>query len=110
MARGGSPLSNLIYTIPALRDISSAARYLVTQTKEEKYGDELVAALKEACVLIAENPLIGQEHHSYALRSFPVRRYRIFYRVHEDAVEIIRVLHQRRNLDKPLRRWRRPRA
>jgi len=55
--------------------------------------------------LIAEIPSIGIEHAEYGLRSFPVKSYRIYYEIQESRVRIIRVLHQRQNADRILRRW-----
>jgi len=55
--------------------------------------------------LIAEIPSIGIEHADLGLRSFPVKSYRIYYEVQESKVEIVRVLHQRRNAHRIFRRW-----
>jgi toxin ParE1/3/4 len=57
------------------------------------------------CRRLADTPFIGREHPSYRLRSFPVRRYVIYYRVTEEQVEILRVLHERRDHSRALRRW-----
>jgi plasmid stabilization system protein ParE len=54
-------------------------------------------------------PLIGIEHAEFGLHSFPVRSYRIYYEIQERRVEIIRVLHQRRNAQRILQRWQKRR-
>lgn len=64
-------------------------------------AQQFVAGLRERCSLIATQPEIGRLHSELpgALRSFPFGNYLVMYRVHEDAVQIIRVLHGARDLE-----------
>jgi toxin ParE1/3/4 len=63
-------------------------------------ADKLVLGLAETCALLARRPEIGRTRPDLGpdLRSFTHRHYLILYRVTEDAVEIIRIVHGARNL------------
>ena len=67
------------------------------------FTSELVAA----CLAIADVPFgwpTVPEHERSGLRRKPFRQYLIFYRVQIDHVEIIRVLHGRRDIGRLLPR------
>ena len=63
-------------------------------------GDSFLDRLYDAFVSLAHAPRIGAARFQFAdeLRMFPVREYLIFYRPIDDGVEIVRVLHGRRNI------------
>ena len=50
----------------------------------------VLARIREKCELIASQPEIGQRRPEFPgdYRSFPVQRWVIFYRIHDDIVEI----------------------
>jgi len=61
-----------------------------------------IATIKRAELdLLATQPLMGRVRDELlvGLRSFPFGRYVIFYMVVEDGVDVVRVLHSRRDLD-----------
>ena len=49
---------------------------------------------------LALTPMIGrsEEEYPHGLRSFPVGKYLIFYRVIEDGIELARLLHAARDI------------
>ncbi|HXG82471.1 MAG TPA: type II toxin-antitoxin system RelE/ParE family toxin [Pyrinomonadaceae bacterium] len=51
--------------------------------------------------LLAENPTLGRARHDYfvELRSFPHKKYVIFYFPIKDGVEIYRIVHSARNIE-----------
>lgn len=110
MARGGGhgPALKLQYAPAAVRDVRAEARYLFRVTRVERYGDALVRAIEAACDRLAWNPRLGREHPLFALSFFALERHTIYYQVVDDTLQVIRVLHQRRDHQKLLRRWRRP--
>ena len=63
-------------------------------------ADRWVDKLDEKLRLIATQPLMGRARHELAadLRSFPFGRYVIFYRPANTGVQVLRVLHQSRDL------------
>jgi toxin ParE1/3/4 len=56
--------------------------------------------------LLAEFPGLGQprEELSRSLRSFPIGDYLLFYRPRKDSIQLIRVLHGRRDLRNQFRK------
>jgi len=63
-------------------------------------ADRFIDLLTEKCELLAESPQIGRrrEELSPRLRSFPVGRYVIFYRIAERGIEVARILSSYRDL------------
>lgn len=63
-------------------------------------ADRLLDEINEKCELIAEFPGMGRRRDELgaSLRSFPVGSHVIFYRVREDGIEVIRVLHGARDI------------
>ena len=61
----------------------------------------VLARIREKCELIASQPEIGQRRPEFPgdYRSFPVQRWVIFYRIHDDSVEIHRVIDGARDID-----------
>ena len=61
--------------------------------------------LVTACLAIADAPLgwtLIPRYERLGLRRKSYRQYLIFYRVHPDRIEIVRVLHGRRDVDRIL--------
>jgi toxin ParE1/3/4 len=65
-------------------------------------ADRVLTRLYEAFVSLSLSPRIGVRRAYFGpnLRMFPVFDYLIFYRPMDDGVEIVRVLHGRRNITK----------
>lgn len=63
-------------------------------------ADRFVDLLTEKCEFLAASPEIGRrrEELSPRLRSFPVGRYVIFYRIAERGIEVARILSAYRDL------------
>jgi toxin ParE1/3/4 len=68
--------------------------------EHKKTTSALVRLIEERCRLIAEFPESGKsrEELSPGLRSVVVDSYLIFYRNPDDLVQIVRILHGRRDL------------
>lgn len=51
--------------------------------------------------LLSENPKLGRSHDEFIvhLRSFPHKKYVIFYFPTENGIEVLRVLHGARNIE-----------
>jgi toxin ParE1/3/4 len=64
-------------------------------------ADRLLDRIDEVCATLAASPHLGRSRDELApgLRSFPVGRYVIFYRVGRSGIELARVLHGARDLD-----------
>jgi len=64
-------------------------------------ADRFVDQIHEKCTTLAETPMIGRERPELlpGMRSFPVGRYLIFYRIAEETLQVVRVLSGYRDLD-----------
>ena len=64
-------------------------------------AEKLVRSINDKCESLARNPMIGRSRPELreGLRSFPYGAYLILYRIVDDGVEIVRVVHAARNLD-----------
>lgn len=85
----------LIVTNPALNDLESIAAYTLTQWGEKQaihYTEQLYETLSK----IAEDPSIGHHRHGVPtmIRGRKSGRHVIFYRIHEETIFIMRLLHE----------------
>ena len=61
----------------------------------------LIGSLRKACEFLAGNPHAGRARPELRadLRSFPAKRYVIFYRLLGDTLEIVSVVHGSRDIE-----------
>ncbi|MBC6417607.1 MAG: type II toxin-antitoxin system RelE/ParE family toxin [Prochloron sp. SP5CPC1] len=95
-------------TRQAEADMVGIARYTRRQwneTQEEKYIQELFEALAQ----IANNPGIGRQYNKLKpglrIKTYKKLHY-ICYRVMEDQVEILRILHAKQNIQQQIAKLR----
>jgi toxin ParE1/3/4 len=64
-------------------------------------ANEQLRSLDRACEALAEWPHSGRARDELfrGVRSIAVEAYVVFYRVEDSAIEIVRVLHERRDVD-----------
>jgi len=60
-------------------------------------ADMQIQAIYETCLLIKENPETGKTRDG--IRCLPVKKYLIFYRIKNKAIQIVRILSGYRDLD-----------
>ncbi len=62
-------------------------------------ADALIDVLNRKFILLAEFPTMGRQRPELGngIRSFPIGNYMVFYRLIDDGIELIRVLHGARN-------------
>lgn len=67
-----------------------------------KNADSFLDLIWKQCVFLAQSPYSGKKRDELFqdLRSFPVRNYVIFYLPLENGIEIVRVMHGSRDIDK----------
>ncbi len=89
----------LFFTALALADLHLILDY-ISQTRP-LVAHRVVAKIRQKCELLRNQPGIGQRRPEFPgeIRSFPVQRWVIFYRVTSDTVEINRVLDGARDID-----------
>jgi toxin ParE1/3/4 len=82
----------------AKRDLWNVWRYY-SKVASPDIADKLVSEIQLASKRLATQPLLGRTRDEVApgLRSLLVHPYALFYRAKDDAVEIVRVLHEHRD-------------
>lgn len=84
----------------AQADIDEIWDYVSQDSRQN--ADRLVDRIYELCrERLAHQPMMGRSREELApqLRSFPVGSYLVFYRPISDGIEVVRVLHGRRDIE-----------
>ncbi len=83
----------------ARRDLDEIWTYL--NKDNSQYADSLIKDFLQKFRMLADHPNLGKLHAEVLinLRSFPFRKYVIFYLPTEYGIEIFRVLHSSRNIE-----------
>jgi toxin ParE1/3/4 len=91
----------LVWSPVATNDLRNIWRYFIGVASPE-IADRLLRDIQRAGERARQRPLTWRVRDDVmpGLRSILVNPYVVFYRLSGDAVEIVRVLHQRRNLAK----------
>ena len=94
-------MSRFRFTSAASEDLREIVEYLAAEGSPET-ARRFVQGLTERCQSLADMPGIGRrrEELSPGLRSVPEGGYVIFYRTAEDGVQIVRVLHGARDIER----------
>lgn len=79
-------------------DLDAIWLYLLAVS--ERVADTTIDRITATFDMLTENPLAGQRRTDVSanLRSFPVDVFMIFYVVEQDGIQIVRVMHGRRNI------------
>jgi toxin ParE1/3/4 len=95
----GSPDRPGAWSPLAERDLEDIWRYYAKVASVE-VADRIVAAITTAASRVVQRPTSGRSRSELkaGLRSILSSPYVVFYHVRDGEVEIVRVLHQRRNL------------
>jgi len=91
-------LSRITQTARAEQDLEEIWFYIAVDNVGA--ADALLDEFDNSCRLLATQPKMGRAREELAsgLRSFPVRRYVVFYRPLVDGIEVVRVLHGARDV------------
>jgi toxin ParE1/3/4 len=90
----------IVWSTDADTDLEQIWNYLAQQASVAR-ADDQIRKIVAACRLLCDWPLSGQARDGLipGMRSVVSAPYVIFYRVGTDAVEIVRVLHGRRDIE-----------
>ena len=96
--RKGEPA--VIWSPEAEQDLLAIWNHVAREASPH-VADEQLRCVDRACETLAEWPHSGRVRDELfrGVRSIAVDRYVVFYRVRNSAIEIIRVLHGRRDVD-----------
>lgn len=86
-------------SVLAREDLINIWKY-VSETNEQA-ADKIIDSFMERFLLISEFPQLGRERNELmeGMRSFPWKRYIIFYSVKGETIEVFRVLHGARDIE-----------
>ena len=98
------PTLKLCISPAAKNDLKDIYEYEVRQWGQGQ-SDSYLTMIKETFWSITEQPLMGIERNelSPSFRSFSIESHTVFYRIRNEKVEIIRVLHGRQDPQKHLK-------
>lgn len=90
----------LLFRPLAETDLSDIWDYISADSPER--GEKLIRDIYSKLGTIAHNPYIGKARPEIEqdLRSFPVGRYIVFYFPLPEGIDVIRILHGSRDIDK----------
>ena len=88
----------VLWAPAAKRDLRDIWRHYARNASPD-IADNLLREISRAAERAGENPLAWRARDEIrpGLRSVLARPYSVFYRIRNDAVEIVRVLHERRD-------------
>lgn len=84
------------------QDIADVWQFIARDSIEA--ADRMIDRFTATFGSLAQSPYLGQvyEHPRLELRRFSVDKYAIFYRILDDAIVVVRILHGARNIDRLL--------
>ena len=87
-----------IISAPALQDLQEIIDYFARTNVET--GDKFIAKFDAWCQKLRSFPAIGKRYDgiSTGLRGVLIDEYIMFYKVTDDLVEIVRIVHGKRDL------------
>lgn len=87
-------------TNQALQDLDNIWMYIAADSPQS--ADALIDRVEERCRRLADHPFLGTACELFEddLLFFPVGNYMIFYYPLDDGIELVRVLHSARDIEK----------
>jgi len=91
-------MTKVKYTFPARSDMQEISNYIAKDNIAAAY--KFLDQLEEKYQFLSQNPQAGRlrEDIATSVRTFPIGRYVIYYRLLDSGIEIVRVLHAARKL------------
>jgi toxin ParE1/3/4 len=89
----------LVISEQATRDLADIWLYIANDSPQT--ADTFLDSIFDSCKLFCSSPDMGRARDELlpGLRSFPIKRYVIFYRLRSNSVEVVRVLSGYRDID-----------
>jgi toxin ParE1/3/4 len=90
----------VVRTDRAEQDLTEILEYL--EEHSPTAAEQLAETIDERCAMLGQLPLMGRSRDDLALglRSIAIRPYVLFYRVTDESVQVIRILHGKRDMDR----------
>jgi toxin ParE1/3/4 len=96
-------MPRLTYDQKAEEDLDEIYDFIGVQNKSPAAADAFIDSIRRACEPYARQPLMGESRNEFGpdIRGFShTRNYIVIYRVLDDGIDVLRVIHTARN-------WRR---
>ena len=89
----------LVISDQATEDIIELWLYIANDSPQN--ADKFTDHIYQQCLLLCSSPEIGRERNELlpGLRSFPVKRYIVYYRITREFREIVRVMSGYRDIE-----------
>ncbi|MBU0728843.1 MAG: type II toxin-antitoxin system RelE/ParE family toxin [Proteobacteria bacterium] len=83
----------------AIEDLMELWLYVANDSPQS--ADKFIDHIQQQCLLICSTPKIGRERGELlpGLRSLPVKRYIVYYRIKNEVIEIVRVMSGYRDIE-----------
>jgi toxin ParE1/3/4 len=96
----GSNSPRLVWSPEAEDDLVSIWRHGAEAWTEEM-ADKQLFEIEAGCDRLLDDPMLGRGRHELmaGMRSMPVRPHVVFYRLSKRTIEVVRVLHQRMDVE-----------
>jgi toxin ParE1/3/4 len=93
-------MSQILKRPQAETDLAEIWWYIAQNNPQN--ADSFLDLIWEQCLFLAQSPYSGKKRDELLpdLRSFPIRNYVIFYLPLENGIEIVRVMHGARDIDR----------
>jgi toxin ParE1/3/4 len=91
----------LVYLEAARRDLLGILEHVAREARDIEVALRLTAVLRQQCAKLASLPgTLGTARPELRpdLRAFPCKGFVIFFRYHNDALEVVNVLHGHRDI------------
>ena len=87
------------YTAHAEDDLDEIFDFLLHESQE--YATKILRIIASKITLLEKNAYLGKPKDNILLnlRSFPAKKYIIFYSPTKDGIEVFRILHSSRNIE-----------
>ncbi len=93
-------MAQILFTPIATEDLQQIWIYIAENAGKET-ANKFLLEIKKKCETIADFPESGRVRHEFLvnLRSFPFKKYVIFYLPLEKGIEILRIIHSSRDIE-----------
>jgi toxin ParE1/3/4 len=88
-------MGSLRWTERAVENLAEIAEYISESSPTR--ANRVIAELTSAIALLTRHPELGKSARGPLLRELVVAPYRVFYRLMGDTIEVVAIVHGRRN-------------
>jgi toxin ParE1/3/4 len=87
------------YTAHAEADLDEIIEFQITENPE--YAKKIFQEIASKLTSLEKNPFLGKPKDEilFQLRSFPAKKYIIFYTPIKDGIEVFRIIHSSRDIE-----------